>query len=82
MFVTEIWHGARLAANVEYRENGVIISTEDPNLCHRLPEIYGSDMELGEYLRRNYELNRLRTEGYTWELKLARERDDMFLLTR
>jgi hypothetical protein len=39
-------------------------------------------MELGEYLRRNYELNRLRTEGYTWELKLARERDDMFLLTR
>lgn len=73
MFITLIRHGKEMAATVEYRENQVLIDTDDIRLKALLSSIYPDSMTMVDFARANYHLNNLKSAGLSWELVLANE---------
>ncbi len=73
MFITLIRHGKETAAIVEYKDNRVLIETEDTRLKALLDQIYPEKISMVDFARANYRLNNLKSSGLSWELLLANE---------
>ena len=73
MFVTVVRESNRLAALVHYEECRVDISVAQENVRTMLKEVYRTDMTPMEFAKANYQLNRYRPFGITWELMLSSE---------
>ncbi|KAF0195240.1 MAG: hypothetical protein FD169_1487 [Bacillota bacterium] len=73
MFVTVVRESNRLAALVYYEECRVDISIAQKSVEVMLKEVYRSDMTPMEFAKANYQLNRYRPTGITWELMLSSE---------
>ncbi|MDP3487961.1 MAG: hypothetical protein Q8S19_08525 [Bacillota bacterium] len=73
MFVTVVRESNRLAALVHYDEYRVDISLAQENVRILLKEVYRANMTSIEFVKANYQLNRYRPFGITWELMLSSE---------
>lgn len=73
MFVTVVRESNRLAALVHYEESRVDISAAQENVRTMLKEVYKISMTPMEFAKANYQLNRYRAFGITWELMLSSE---------
>jgi hypothetical protein len=73
LFITLLSRNHCLVAEVECREDQVVIHTKDKGLLADLHKIYHRDMSMVEFARANYRLNRWKPYGLRWELVLASE---------
>ena len=73
MFVTVVRESNQLAALVHYDESRVDISVAQENVCTMLKQVYRPTMTPMEFAKANYQLNRFRPFGITWELMLSSE---------
>lgn len=73
MFITLVSRNNRLVAEVECRENQVIIHTDDGRLQAELDQVYRRNMTMVEFARANYHLNQWKPYGVSWELVLSSE---------
>ncbi len=73
MFITLLSRNQSLVAEVECRENQVIIHTDDQGLSADLHKIYHRNMSMVEFARANYRLNRWKPYGLSWQLVLTSE---------
>lgn len=73
MFVTLVLENSRLAAQVHFEDSRVHISASQDSLRAILREVYRPNMTPLEFARANYQLNRYRPQGITWELVLSEE---------
>jgi hypothetical protein len=73
VFTTLLTKDHQLVAKVEYKDDAVIIETDDPDVLEKLQTIYADQMSVVDFVRANYRLNRLRAEGVIWELRMSSE---------
>lgn len=73
MFVTIVRDNNQLAAVVHCDEHRLDISNGPEKVCSMLRQVYHPKMTPLEYAKANYQLNRFRPYGITWELMLASE---------
>lgn len=73
MFVTLVHKNDQLAALVRFEEDHVDITARKGCVGEMLRNIYSNDMNPLEFARANYQLNKLRPKGITWELVLSTE---------
>lgn len=73
MFVTLVRENNRLAALVHFDECQVDISAVKDSVETMLKEVYRPHMTPTEFAKANYQLNRYRAFGITWELMLSSE---------
>jgi len=73
VFVTVVRQNDRLAACVHFADCHVQISAAKEETCSMLKDVYRHTMTPMEFARANYQLNRFRPNGITWELMLSSE---------
>ena len=77
MFVTLIRENDHLTALVRFEFNKVQIETAEQNMREQLWDIYRPEMSALEFAKANYRLNRLRTQGITWEVSLVDQQEEI-----